>query len=64
MGANLEIQPLPSNPEERAATINNLSNESKLVNVLSDKNGNYYATVKTNTMTEIHPTTGLPILND
>jgi hypothetical protein len=64
MANNLEIEPLPSNPEERATAINNLSNESKLVNVLSDKKGNFYATVKTNTMTEIHPTTGLPILND
>lgn len=64
MNKTLKIEPLSPNTEERANAINNLAKENKLVNVLTDDKGNYYATVKDSTMTEIHPTTGLPILND
>lgn len=63
MASNMKIQPLSSNNEERAETINKLARESKLVNVLSDDKGNFYATVK-DSVNEIHPTTGLPVLHD
>ena len=60
---SMKIQPLSPNVEERAETISKLTKESKLVNVLTDDKGNYYATVK-DSITEIHPTTGLPVLHD
>ena len=63
MSSSMKIQPLSSNNEERAETINKLARESKLVNVLSDDEGKFYATVK-DSVNEIHPTTGLPVLHD
>ena len=60
---NIKIQPLPSDPHKRAIILRELAEESKLVNVLSDDDGNFYATVK-DSVDEIHPTTGLPVLHD
>lgn len=60
----MSIQQLPEDEKARDKVVIKLAREGRLLDVIYDKEGNSFASIKEDKLTELHPTTGLPILHD